>query len=255
MNNQSNHYKICKPEAIELIDRYNLNFIEGNIVKYILRSPFKGDRIGDLKKALYYAKKLPEDSGFTWENLDRCKFDIDELDQYLDSHDLYAIEVHAIASVIQGNFYHTITGEYKENYIAKLIEIAIEEREHNEKIEESISKHVKGLADYKYQQALTGLKKYREKTKEFNPDWLPSHPLNTLLDMIDEDPQCFLKRLITIENEIIKEGKDKCYLDSISCLTLFIKGHIREIEILSKIGGSKEFWINRYNNYWEKRKK
>lgn len=96
---------------------------------------------------------------------------------------------------------------------------------------------------------------HQKKTKEFNPDWLPTHPLNTLLDMIDEDAESFLKRLITIENEMIKEEKDKYYLNSISYLTLFIKGHIREIEILSKIGGSKEFWKNRYDNYWEKRKK
>lgn len=50
-----NHYKIHKPEPLELIQRYNLNFMEGNIVKYVLRSHFKGDRVGDLKKALEYA--------------------------------------------------------------------------------------------------------------------------------------------------------------------------------------------------------
>lgn len=54
----SNHYKIHKPEPLELIQKYNLSFIEGNIVKYVLRSPFKGDRIGDLKKALQYAHCL-----------------------------------------------------------------------------------------------------------------------------------------------------------------------------------------------------
>lgn len=53
---QNNHYKIHKPDPLELIQRYNLNFIEGNIVKYVMRSPFKADRIGDLKKALYYAR-------------------------------------------------------------------------------------------------------------------------------------------------------------------------------------------------------
>lgn len=227
------HYKIHKPAPIDLILKYDLNFIEGNIIKYILRSPFKGDRLGDLKKALYYAKKLPKECKFTWDNCDRGRFDIDELDQYLDSHELYAVEVDAVASLIQGIFYHTVTGEYKENYIAKLIEIAIEKREPNEKMEESTSKPIKA----------------------FNPDWLPPHPLNTLLDIIDEDPESFLNRLFIIENEITKEEKDKYYLDSIKCLTLFIKGHIREIEILSKIAGSKEFWLNRYNNYWEKRKK
>lgn len=55
MSQATQHYKIHKPEPLELIQRYNLNFIEGNIVKYVLRSPFKGDRVGDLKKALEYA--------------------------------------------------------------------------------------------------------------------------------------------------------------------------------------------------------
>lgn len=46
------------PEPLELIQRYNLNFIEGNIVKYVLRSPFKGDSTGDLQKAISYARIL-----------------------------------------------------------------------------------------------------------------------------------------------------------------------------------------------------
>lgn len=124
----TSHYKIHKPEAIDLILKYDLNFVEGNIVKYILRSPFKGDRVGDLKKALYYAKKLPKECKFTCDNCNRGKFDIDELDQYLDSHALYAVEVDAVASLIQGIFYHIVTGEYKENYIVNLIEIAIEKK-------------------------------------------------------------------------------------------------------------------------------
>lgn len=55
------HYKMHKPSAIDLVLKYDLNFIEGNIIKYVMRSPFKGDRIGDLKKALYYAKLLGTD--------------------------------------------------------------------------------------------------------------------------------------------------------------------------------------------------
>lgn len=221
-----NHYKVHKPEAIDLILKYDLNFIEGNIVKYILRSPFKGDRIGDLKKALDYAKKLPKQ---LLSEGKRADFYIDELDQYLDSHALYAVEVDAVYSVIQGNFFHTVTHndlwkrilEYKENYIAKLIEIAIESRS--------------------------------GENKEFNPDWLPPHPLNTLLDLIDENPKEILSKLDKIEDRAIIEEKDNYYLDSIAYLICFIKGNIREIEILSTIGGSKKFWQNKYENYWEKR--
>lgn len=257
MKKESNHYKICKPEAIELIDRYYLNFTEGNIIKYILRSPFKGDRLGDLKKALYYAKKLPKECKLTWDNRHRGKFDIDELDQYLDSHVLYAVEVDAVASVIHGNFYHTVSHddsgkrilEYKENYIAKLIEIAIDQRKHNEKMEEVSERIIKGLSDYKYKHSLSEPRP----NNDFNPDWLPPHPLYTLLELIDEDPEEILIKLDKIENKAIIEAKDKYYLDSIAYLICLIKGNIREIEILSKIGGSKEFWRNLYDNYWEKR--
>lgn len=334
MNKQSNHYKICKPEAIELIDRYHLNFIEGNIIKYILRSPFKGDRVGDLKKALYYANKLPKQLICQGK---RADFDIDELDQYLDSHALYAIEADAVASVIQGNFYHTVTHddsgkrilEYKENYISKLIEIAIEERNHNEKIEESISKHVKSLADPrpifhfrgKYFNSIKDICKYgmefpdlpldveqfkrdmqdriREAemnsqmnpeftnrmmyrllrastdwavgkaarspneiingsndsndSKEFNPDWLPPHPLCTLLDLVDEDPEKFTENLLSIDHQNVQYGKE---LELILSLYDMIHGNYFFVSMLPKIvGGSKEFWKNRYDNYWEKRKK
>lgn len=239
MNKQSKHYKICKPEAIELIDRYHLNFNEGNIIKYILRSPFKGDRVGDLKKALYYAKKLPKECKLTWDNRDRGKFDIDELDKYLDSHALYAIEVDAVASIIQGNFSHTVTHDrsgrriasYKENYIENLIETAIDAREHDQKIEESIGKNI----------------------KEFNPDWLPPHPLNTLLDLIDEDPKAVLDKLDQILEKAITELRSEFYVYSIIFIRSLIIGDHEEIKLLSKIGGSKEFWKNRYDNYWEKR--
>lgn len=66
------HYKIHKPSAIDLVLKYDLNFIEGNIVKYVMRSPFKGDRIGDLKKALYYAKLLGTDAySLGWADLNK----------------------------------------------------------------------------------------------------------------------------------------------------------------------------------------
>jgi len=50
------HYKVhgsCQPWSI--IDEYNLNFYEGNALKYLLRS--KGDRIEDLQKAIHYLEK------------------------------------------------------------------------------------------------------------------------------------------------------------------------------------------------------
>lgn len=56
------HYHHCKPEPIELIEKYQLNFSEGCFIKYMLRCEFKGDKLGDLKKAKYYLKRCKENS-------------------------------------------------------------------------------------------------------------------------------------------------------------------------------------------------
>ena len=39
----------------DIIDAYQLNFYEGNILKYLLRS--KDDRVEDLEKLIHYAEK------------------------------------------------------------------------------------------------------------------------------------------------------------------------------------------------------
>jgi hypothetical protein len=51
------HYKKTI-QPWDIIDAHNLDFYEGNAVKYILR--LKGDRIGDLKKAIHYLEKCIE---------------------------------------------------------------------------------------------------------------------------------------------------------------------------------------------------
>lgn len=91
------HYNICKPDPIQLIHKYKLNFVEGNIVKYILRSPFKGDRIQDIEKAIYYALLL-QPIGYI-----RCfNFtDLSEYNDYLLIEELVAIE-YVIQSDIMG---------------------------------------------------------------------------------------------------------------------------------------------------------
>jgi len=48
------HYKKHKIEPIEIINEYNLNFNVGNIIKYVLRSPYKGTQLDDLIKARDY---------------------------------------------------------------------------------------------------------------------------------------------------------------------------------------------------------
>lgn len=50
--NHPKHYRQFSHEVIELTAR--LDFATGNVVKYILRSPFKGRELEDLDKAAWY---------------------------------------------------------------------------------------------------------------------------------------------------------------------------------------------------------
>ena len=56
--NHPPHYNSGKIEAIDAIWDWKLDFIEGNVVKYVTRSKHKGDRLGDLKKARWYLDYL-----------------------------------------------------------------------------------------------------------------------------------------------------------------------------------------------------
>ena len=48
------HYNVLVQQPIELIIMLNMDFIQGNIVKYISRS--KGNKLQDLEKALHYCQ-------------------------------------------------------------------------------------------------------------------------------------------------------------------------------------------------------
>ena len=50
--NHPSHYTQYEHEVIELTEQ--LDFCVGNACKYILRSPYKGNEIQDLRKALWY---------------------------------------------------------------------------------------------------------------------------------------------------------------------------------------------------------
>lgn len=47
-------------EAIEYIESHNMNFNEGNVIKYVTRAKYKGTYIEDLKKARWYLDRLIE---------------------------------------------------------------------------------------------------------------------------------------------------------------------------------------------------
>lgn len=51
------HYKQGLIEPIDFIIANNMNFLEGNIIKYVSRYKFKNG-VEDLKKAKFYLEKL-----------------------------------------------------------------------------------------------------------------------------------------------------------------------------------------------------
>lgn len=48
------HYNVGTIEVIEVIEDWNLNFNEGNVIKYVARARHKGAHLEDLKKARQY---------------------------------------------------------------------------------------------------------------------------------------------------------------------------------------------------------
>ncbi len=56
MNNNVDHPKHYNEglEAIDVIESWDLNFNVGNVIKYMLRAPHKGDEVQDLEKAKWY---------------------------------------------------------------------------------------------------------------------------------------------------------------------------------------------------------
>jgi len=55
--NHPPHYTFGTIEVIEVIEDWDLGYHLGNAVKYIARSPHKGDEIQDLHKARWYLNR------------------------------------------------------------------------------------------------------------------------------------------------------------------------------------------------------
>jgi len=63
MVNHPPHYKAKGGlEAIQVIESFDLNFLLGNATKYILRANKKGNKIEDLKKAIWCLNREIENS-------------------------------------------------------------------------------------------------------------------------------------------------------------------------------------------------
>ena len=51
------HYQGSSVEAIDVIEAFDLNFMLGNAIKYILRCDKKGEKIKDIEKAIWYLRR------------------------------------------------------------------------------------------------------------------------------------------------------------------------------------------------------
>ena len=51
------HYCMGGIEVLDFIEAWKLDFVVGNIVKYVVRSPYKGSELEDLRKAEFYLKR------------------------------------------------------------------------------------------------------------------------------------------------------------------------------------------------------
>lgn len=57
--NKPSHYLSREGiEPIDFIESNDLSFLEGNVVKYVVRAPFKGTELKDLLKAQFYLTRL-----------------------------------------------------------------------------------------------------------------------------------------------------------------------------------------------------
>ena len=52
------HYSRFPIQPLDFIEKNGLSFLEGNVIKYVLRAPYKGSRTEDLKKARVYLDRL-----------------------------------------------------------------------------------------------------------------------------------------------------------------------------------------------------
>jgi hypothetical protein len=55
--NHPPHYKAGGIETIDFIEAKSLNYNLGNVVKYITRADFKGNKLEDLQKAQWYLNR------------------------------------------------------------------------------------------------------------------------------------------------------------------------------------------------------
>lgn len=45
-------------ETADYIESWEMDFFEGNVIKYVTRAPYKGKQLQDYKKAMWYIQRL-----------------------------------------------------------------------------------------------------------------------------------------------------------------------------------------------------
>jgi len=55
--NNPSHYT-AGIETADYIESWDMNFFEGNVIKYVTRAPYKGEQTEDYKKAMWYLQRL-----------------------------------------------------------------------------------------------------------------------------------------------------------------------------------------------------
>ena len=58
MVDHPSHYNQGKIEVIDAIEDWDLNFCEGNVIKYVARHRHKSEPLEDHKKAQWYLERL-----------------------------------------------------------------------------------------------------------------------------------------------------------------------------------------------------
>jgi hypothetical protein len=82
--NNPPHYNMGKFEVIDVIEDWKFGYHLGNVVKYVARAEYKGERLQDLNKALWYLQRYidqfeSEDFGITPRHNAVLRFDIDDV--------------------------------------------------------------------------------------------------------------------------------------------------------------------------------
>lgn len=96
------HYKCLKMQPIELIVKANLNFIQGNIIKYISRYEHKNG-LQDIKKCIHYAQLAIE-----LNSIDSNMHSIGLGYSFCKANEFNAAKTNVIISAMQNDYYNVI---------------------------------------------------------------------------------------------------------------------------------------------------